>query len=103
MAHTVAKGSVIGVPDLTEFDPEELQKIIRNNRVKPTKAVIDRLDHLSGHLSSIATHMGSLNEKAERSASWTQGAANQLAAIRGMVVVIMICAVAIAWKVVFGS
>lgn len=88
---------------MSDFDPEELQKIIRDNRVRPTKAIIDRLDLVTSHLHGLSTSPDSLNEKVERSASWTQGAANQLATIRGMVAVIMVCAVAIAWKVVFAS
>lgn len=88
---------------MSDFDPSEILKIIGENRVKPTDSIIGRLDQVTGHLYGLSTGQDRLNEKAERTASWSQGAANQLAAIRGMLFVIMICALAITWKVVFAS
>lgn len=88
---------------MSDFDPSELQKIIHENRVKPTRSIVDRLDHVTGYLHALSVGQDRLNEKAERAASWSQGAANQLSAIRGLLVVISICAVAVTWKVVFAS
>jgi hypothetical protein len=93
----------IGLTKMSDFDPAELEKIIRENRVKPTTSIIGRLDHVTGYLHSLSTGQDRLNERAERSASWTQGVANQLAAIRGILIVIMVCAIAVTWKVVFAS
>lgn len=88
---------------MSDFDPSELEKIIRENRVKPTTSIIGRLDQMTGYLHGLSVGQDRLNEKAERSAAWSQGATNQLSAIRGLLVVITICAVAVTWKVVFAS
>ena len=88
---------------MSDFDPSELEKIIRENRVKPTAAIVDRLDRLAGSLHSVSLGQDQLNEKMERAANWTQGATNQLSAIRGLLIAITICAVAVTWKVVFAS
>lgn len=88
---------------MSDIDPSELGKIIRENRVKPTTAIVDRLDQVTGYLYSLSTGQDRLNENAERSAAWSQGATSQLAAIRGILIVIMICAIAVAWKIVFAS
>lgn len=88
---------------MSDFDPSELDKIIHENRGKPTRSITDRLDHVTGYLHGISVGQDRLNEKAERSAAWSQGAANQLSAIRGLLVVITICAVAVTWKIVFAG
>lgn len=85
---------------MTDFDPAEMEAIIRENRstAKPSDMMIARMDHILGYLRSIALAQDRLQDTANLQIGWTKGIANHLGYIRGLLTAILIVLAIIAWN-----
>lgn len=83
------------------FDPEDLTKHF-HKPASVEERIFDRVDQLNNFQFSHASKLDLIAANTNRTANWTQGVANQLSQIRGLLSVVIILLAVIAWKLVLG-